>query len=98
MAEGNVEELPGTVPVSVRSLRNGMTRTRCTGSEVSKEEFAPKSFWDILDRWGGAWMWELVDPVYRSTDLSWIDRAMADGTLVCCADGSYRKRISPYVL
>ena len=42
-------------------------------------------------------MLELVDPGYRTTDLSWIDRAMADGTLVCCADGSYRKKVSPYV-
>ena len=42
-------------------------------------------------------MWELVDPKFRSSDLSWIDRAMAAGTLVCCADGSYRKKISPHV-
>ena len=92
-----MDELPVTVPASVKVLRNGTARIRCTGTDVSEEDIVPKSFWDILDSWGGEWMWELVDPEFRSSDLSWIDRAMADGTLVCCADGSYRKKVSPYV-
>ena len=42
-------------------------------------------------------MWELVDPDLRKRDFTWIKEAMNKGTLVCCADGSYRKKISPWV-
>ena len=42
-------------------------------------------------------MWELVDPKYRTGDLSWLDKGMKNGSLVCCADGSCRKKISTFV-
>ena len=73
--------------MSVKVLRGGIARICSRGIKIGEEDFAPKFFWDVLDSWGGEWMWELVDPKYRSEDLSWLDKGINNGTLVCCADG-----------
>ena len=83
--------------MSVKVLRGGIARIRSRGTEIVERDCVPKSFWDVLDFWGGKWMWELVDPKHRTGDLSWLGSGMKNGTLVCCADGSYRKKISPFV-
>ena len=83
--------------MSVKVLRGGNARIRSRGTEVAERECVPRSFWDVLDSWGGKWIWELVEPKYRTGDLSWLDKGMKNGTLVRCADGSYRKKISPFV-
>ena len=92
-----VETLPSTVPVSVKVLRSGVARINSRCKEIDEEKCSPKMFWEVLDSWGGKWMWELVDPKYRTGDHSWLDRGMKHGTLVCCLDGSYKRKISPFV-
>ena len=44
VAADEVTELPDTVPVSVKSLRDGVVKIRCTGSDVFENETVPKSF------------------------------------------------------
>ena len=70
---------------------------RSVASLVSPVEKEFDNFWDIVDEWGGEWMWENVTQELRNSDHSWLERGMRNGTLVWCADGSYNRKIAPDV-
>ena len=42
-------------------------------------------------------MWEFVDEEYKGQDMEWLREGMVNGTLVWCADGSYKRKVAPEV-
>ena len=42
-------------------------------------------------------MWEFLDEKYRKEDLTWLKEGMINGTLLWCADSSYKRKIAPLV-
>ena len=42
-------------------------------------------------------MWENVTEDTKNQDFDWIEKAMREGTLVWCADGSYKRKVDPDV-
>ena len=46
---------------------------------------APVHYKEVLQMWGGSWMWE---DTTLSEELSWLADAMHNGTLVGVSDGS----------
>ena len=61
------------------------------------EEGKHETFWDLLEDWGGGWMWEHVTDETKEQDFSWIETGMKEGTLVFCADGSYKRKTAPNI-
>jgi hypothetical protein len=51
-------------------------------------------FWDIIDTWGGSWMWSDIDTGDKPKDnMQWVTDGMTAGTLIWTTNGSYiRKR------
>ena len=65
----------------------------------SKELHVPepevqKSFKELLESWGGSWMWK---DVRLAEDPEWIVESLQNKTLVCVTDGSYDKQRAPNV-
>lgn len=55
------------------------------------------SFWDVLGEWGAKWMWENVPLKVRERNFDWLREGVTGGTLVWCADGSYKRKVAPDV-
>jgi hypothetical protein len=45
------------------------------------------TFWELLQSIGGEWMWEYV--THEETDMSWLQDAMSNWSLLAVTDGSY---------
>jgi hypothetical protein len=54
-----------------------------------------KSLWDILDSWGGQWMWESIQFDSIGPDMAWLSQSFRDRTLIGVADGSYDRKRAP---
>ena len=53
-----------------------------------------KSIWDLLQSWGGEWMWRSLHFPDQNNDITWLVRAIEQGCLVGCTDGSYNGKRS----
>ena len=47
------------------------------------------SIWDLLQSWGGEWMWSSLHFPTQNNDITWLVQAIEQGSLVGCTDGSY---------
>ena len=82
---------PQGCPVTVDVLDDGSLQTRCLGTALHSPHLTPLpgTFSELLESWGGEWMWSgLTMP----DDPTWIAQALANGTLICVTDGSYDRR------
>ena len=52
------------------------------------------SIWDLLQSWGGDWMWSSLFFPDQSKDITWIADALTHGTIIGCTDGSYNGKRS----
>ena len=82
------------LPISVTGLAIQQVVKLSTGPALTTAAEARMGFWDFLHRWGGTWMWEVVEygkdtPV----DVQWLVDGLCNGTSIWATDGSYdRKR------
>ena len=97
VSEGLTRTLLNGTPASVISDGAGRLRLRSSCDMVEEESVEYESFWDLLEDWGGGWMWENVTEDTKNQDYDWIEKAMREGTLVWCADGSYKRETDPDV-
>ena len=51
-----------------------------------------RSFLDILNSYGGEWMWK---DLHMNEDSSWVAECLENNTLVCVTDGLYQKELAP---
>jgi len=63
---------------SVRVTRSGRVHVRSSCEMVEEESREYLSFWEVLDEWGGDWMWENVTQEDRNRDYEWILKGMVD--------------------
>ena len=81
--------LPSGSPGSVTEMDAGALRIDVTGTALYQPA-APEeqSFIEFLHSGGGTWMWKGLD---MPADTKWLTDAIANNTLVCVRDGSYRQ-------
>ena len=97
VSEGLTRTQPEGIPASVRKDNAGRIKFRSSCEMVIAEVKQYESFWDLMREWGGDWMWEHMTDETKNQDFSWIETAMKEGTLVWCADGSYKRKVAPDV-
>lgn len=89
----------GAVPASIRHqislCGNRVVGLEGLSSAQASSTIPPQdSIWEILQSWGGEWMWtNLHFEDDEDTDLSWLATAMANGTTIWVTDGSYNKQL-----
>ncbi len=83
-------------PTSVSGFNVQLVTKLSEGPTLAEETEKEMHFWEFLHNWGGAWMWEGVEPGNGSpSDMSWIADGLTLGSLIWVTDGSYdRKRAS----
>jgi len=75
------DDVDGTIKV-ITSMRTG-------DKLVQQEEACHEDFIAHLQSFGGEWMWEQLD---IGDDLTWLAKAIQEGTAVAVTDGSYNKK------
>ena len=95
--EGTTEVTPKGKAASVRTTGTGRIVLRSSATMVTPVGKSYASFWEILHEWGGEWMWEHVSDKVKAEDCSWLVEGLSKGTLVWCADGSYKRKTDPDV-
>ena len=90
------ESADSVVPATILEYEDGSIKLRARGQPLvsQPEVVAPTSFLERLRSKGGEWMW---DNISFSSDLSWIVEAIQRGSLFCCTDGSYMKKMAPEI-
>ena len=90
------EPAESVVPATILEYEDGSIKLRAQGQPLvsQPEVVAPTSFLERLRSKGGEWMW---DDISFSSDLSWIVEAIQRGSLFCCTDGSYMKKLAPEI-
>ena len=95
VSEGLTRDVSTGIPASVKRDGAGRLKLRSCSEMVQKEQVEHGTFWDLLEEWGGDWMWEHIPDDVKRQDFSWLEMAMKEGTLVWCADGSYKRKVDP---
>ena len=57
----------------------------------------PHSLWEVVNNFGGEWMWEGVDNPNRPDDMTWLVDGMKNNTITWCTDISYHREFPPKV-
>ena len=52
----------------------------------------PAMFLDVLNSWGNTWLWE---PMSTTGGVAWLEKSIADSTLVAVTDGPYIRELFP---
>ena len=87
--------VPQGVPATATEMSEDSIRLFCQSKELYvPESEAQKSFKELLEGWGGCWMWE---DLRLTEDLEWIVESLQNKSLVCVTDGSYDKQRAPDV-
>ena len=55
------------------------------------------SLWQVLESWGGHWMWSSIQFDSMGSDVAWLSHSLVAGTLIGVADGSYDRVRAPRV-
>ena len=63
-----------------------------SSAEPPREEQMPKKIKEVLEEWGGNWMWKSLRILGND---EWIKEAIEKGTLVVVTDGSYMRDMYP---
>ena len=81
-------------PTSVSGITAQLVTKLSEGPTLAEEAKKKMEIWEFLCSWGGAWMWEGVEPGNGSpSDMSWIADGLTLGSWIWVTDGSYdRKR------
>ena len=95
--EGTTEVVPKGKAASVRTTGTGRIVLRSSATMATPVGKSYASFWEVLHEWGGEWMWEHVPDKVKAEDCSWLVEGLLKGTLVWCADGSYKRKSAPDV-
>ena len=61
-------------------------------AEPAREEQMPNKIKEVLEEWGGDWMWKSLRILGND---GWIKEAIEGGTLVAVTDGSYTREMYP---
>ena len=70
-------------PTSVSGLTVQLVTKLSEGPTLAEEMEKEMDFWDFLRSWGGAWIWEGVEPGNDSpSDMSWIADGLTLGSLI----------------
>ena len=75
-----------TVASIIHGPNGDLTLVSSCALQESVTDEAQPDIIDLLDEWGGTWMWEKLD---YEEDLGWLSEALIAGSLVCVTDGSY---------
>ncbi len=59
-----------------------------------QEAMEPKSFWGVVESWGGTWLWNNLKTM---GDIGWIAESIQDNSLLAITDGSYMKELYPNI-
>ena len=87
--------VPQGVPATATEMSEDSIRLFCQSKELYvPESEAQKSFKELLEGWGGCWMWE---DLRLTEDLEWIVESLQNKSLVCVTDGLYDKQRAPDV-
>ena len=91
-------------------LVNDTTETkvllRKIGPNMAAAPSDPQSFWEILESFGGEWIWggigcvnvltrEGAENTTRTDDMTWMVDGMKNSTITWCTDSSYHRKHTP---
>ena len=62
----------------------------CSFTDAAPAKRPPTNFWDVIQDWGYAWLWEDLRVVGPS---DWLASAIATGTCIGVTDGSYMREM-----
>ena len=80
-------------PTSVYGLIVQLVTKLFEGPALPEETGKAVDFWEFLCSWGGAWMWDGMDPGNNSpTDMAWVAEGLTLGSLIWVTDGLYDKK------
>ena len=68
--------------VSVKNCMEDGCKIRSVGSKFHLPAVTEETFWDVLDKWGGSWMWKDVREKYEGQDMDWLMEGMKNNSLV----------------
>ena len=69
-------------------------KTAVSTTEPPREEQMPSKIKEVLEEWGGDWMWKSLRILVND---GWIKEAIEGGTLVAVTDGSYMREMYPEI-
>ncbi|KAL7535345.1 hypothetical protein ACHAXR_006437 [Thalassiosira sp. AJA248-18] len=69
--------------------------TSVRGPSLAAGSIIESDFFSHLKQYGGEWMWTNIRN--EGCDLQWVKDAMEEGTGIWVTDGSYNKKIAPFV-
>ena len=95
--EGESESYSEDKNVSVKKCIQNGYKIRSVGNKFHRPKVIEETFWDVLEKWGGSWMWKYVKEKYEGQDMEWLLEGMKNNSLVWCADGSYKRKVALYV-
>ncbi len=82
-------------PTSVFGLNVQLVTKLSEGPTLAEETEKEMDFWEFLCSWGGAWMWEGVEPGNSSPlDMSWIADGLTLSSLIWTAHTIGRGRVT----
>ena len=92
-ADAVEDGVPRGLPATAVAMSEEKLKMTCTGTTQFYEHGENnRSFLDILNSWGGEWMWK---DLHMNEDSSWVAECLENNTLVCVTDGSYQKELAP---
>ena len=85
---------PASCSIIPSRLNEYRVRLRNVGPTLSLPNKLPSSFWDILENFGGNWMWQHMH-LECDTSVEWFLAALSHGSLVWVTDGSHNPKCAP---
>jgi hypothetical protein len=83
------------LPITVNNVTDDVVSVKGVGFSLSTLNVRLNTFWEMLMRRGGTWMWDYVSD--RSNDTGWLMTALQQGSAVLATDGSYSRIRGPTV-
>ena len=86
----DAEGVPSGVPATAEEMSEESVRLMCQSNALfTPEEVERRPFRELLNSWGGEWMWEDL----RMTESpEGVAECLRNKTLICVTDGSYAKK------
>ena len=70
VSEGLTRYVTTGIPASVKRDGAGRLKLRSYSEMVQEEQVEHETFWDLLNEWGGDWMWEHIPDDVKNQDFS----------------------------
>ncbi len=87
--------LTNVLPITINKVTDDVVSVKGVVSSLSTLNVRLNTFWEMLMRRGGTWMWDYVSN--RSNNTGWLMTALQQGSAVLATDGSYSRIRGPTV-